>query len=122
MSLEDELRTKAQRVMNRLAKWRSVFAGWQLGTRLDTDGECIALKEHREATILLRVELNALTRLLITKGVIKEAEFYTILMEEAERLHRLYEKLFDGYEATSDGMVVDVRRAVDTHAKLHFRP
>ena len=36
---------------NRLTKWRSVFAGWQLGTRAKGDPECDAVRDHREVTI-----------------------------------------------------------------------
>lgn len=54
--------------MNKLAKWRSIFAGWQLGTRAKGDPESDAVRDHREATILLRAEVNALTACLIEGG------------------------------------------------------
>src|SRR5438067_1656730 len=38
--------------LNRLTKWRSVFCGWQLGTRSSTDPEAQAVRDHREATML----------------------------------------------------------------------
>lgn len=56
------------RILQKLCKWRSVFAGWQLGTRPDTDAECQAVRDHREVTMLMRAELSALTALLIEKG------------------------------------------------------
>jgi hypothetical protein len=61
--------------LNRLAKWRTVFAGWQLGTRAKGDPESDAVRDHREATILQRAELTALTSLLIKKQIITAAEF-----------------------------------------------
>jgi hypothetical protein len=54
----------AIQALNRVAKWRGLFAGWQLGTRPKGDPECDAVRDHREITILLRVEASALTRLL----------------------------------------------------------
>lgn len=54
--------------LNKLAKWRSVFAGWQLGTRLKEDPECQAVKDHREVTILLRAEVSALLRSFLWIG------------------------------------------------------
>jgi len=40
--------------LNVLAKWRAHFSGWQLGTRPKGDPEGDAVRDHREATILLR--------------------------------------------------------------------
>lgn len=62
--------------LNRLCKWRSILAGWQLGTRADTDPECQAVRDHREVTLLLRAEVNALTQLLVCGGVFTEEEHY----------------------------------------------
>jgi hypothetical protein len=103
--------------MNRLAKWRSVFASWQLGTRTKADPECQAVSEHREATILLRVELSTLEQLLIKKGIITSAEFEAQAIEEAGHLHRAYCLLFPGFEATEDGINIDTRRAKATMEK-----
>lgn len=63
------------RVLNRLAKWRTVFASWQLGTRLTFgDGELAAVKDHHEATLLGRVELDTLIALLRDGKVIDPQE------------------------------------------------
>mgnify|MGYP001587156880 CR=1 FL=1 len=40
--------------INRLTKWRTLFTGWQLGTRAKGDPEGDAVRDHREVTILLR--------------------------------------------------------------------
>ncbi len=58
------------RALNRLAKWRNHFAGWQLGTRMRGDAEYEAVRDHREVTILLRAEQSAMAGLLLRKGVI----------------------------------------------------
>jgi len=63
------LERKLSDALNKFAKWRTWFASWQLGTRSDHDGECSAVKDHREVTMLLRAEVNALTKVLIDKGV-----------------------------------------------------
>lgn len=90
--------------LQKLTKWRSVFAAWQLGTRADTDQECKAVKDHREVTILLRAEVSALTGLLIEKGVFTAVEFTEALANEAEQLSADYEKRFPGIEATLTGI------------------
>lgn len=100
--------------LNRLAKWRSVFAGWQLGTRPDTDAECRAVRDHREVTMLLRAEVNALTILLVEKGVFTREEHAAQLQEEARYLCAAYEKFFPGFTATDVGMNIDPQIAVNT--------
>jgi hypothetical protein len=93
--------------LNRLTKWRSVFAGWQLGTRSDTDAECRAVKDHREVTILLRCEVSTLVGLLIEKGVFTVEEFNDALGVEADRLSEDYARRFPGMRATNSGIAYD---------------
>lgn len=100
--------------INRLAKWRSVFAGWQLGTRPDHDPECQAIRDHREATLILRAEVSALVQLLITKGVFTTAEFKEQIQAECQYLCKVYEERFPGFQATDVGMSIDPGKAVKT--------
>lgn len=100
--------------MNRLAKWRSVFTSWQLGTRAKGDPESDAVRDHREVTIIMRAELNALGALLIQKGVFTAEEFTAACEAEAELLSADYAKRFPGFKATDYGMHVDVAIAQDT--------
>ena len=106
--------TDLSRILNRLCKWRTVFAGWQLGTRTDTDPEAKAVKDHREVTILLRAEVNALAGLLLKKGIFTQAEFSAQIAEEAEVLNAEYAKKFPGFTATDDGLRVDIEKAAET--------
>lgn len=99
--------------VNRAAKWRSVFAGWQLGTRSKEDPECCAVRDHREGTIIQRIELSAAVTLLVEKGIITKEEFEKQMHIEAEHLCGAYERSFPGMVAVDDGMQFDVR-AVDT--------
>ncbi len=103
--------TEPLNALNHLAKWRSVFAGWQLGTRPIGDPECDALRDHREATMILRAEVSALTSLLVAKGVITVAEWTEALVKEAEQLSADYEQLFPGMRATDLGIEMDERAA-----------
>jgi hypothetical protein len=97
--------------LNRLAKWRTIFVSWQLGTRTSTDPEAQAVRDHREVTMLLRVEVNALVQLLVAKGVITADEFARHCDVEAEHLMRAYERFFPGAVATDDGMKIDLAQA-----------
>lgn len=96
-----------------LCKWRSHFAGWQLGTRPKADPECQAVRDHREVTILLRAEVSALTDVLIRKGVITPEEFDAALEREAVALNRDYENRWPGVTARPDGLSFDLKRITE---------
>lgn len=108
--------------LNRLAKWRSVFAGWQLGTRLDTDAECRAVRDHREVTILLRAEVSALIGLLIEKDVFSTDEFSAALGREAESLSAHYSRRFRGMEATDGGIQMDIAVMQEHGTMVGWKP
>lgn len=109
-----EQKESTLQALNRLCKWRNVFAGWQLGTRLDGDAECNAVRDHREVTILLRAEASAIVGLLIRKGVFTEEEFAAAMTVEARQLNEDYERLFPGFQATEWGMEIDTKAAAET--------
>jgi hypothetical protein len=102
---------RTQRALNILAKWRAHFAGWQLGTRLKGDPESDALRDHREATILLRAELSALTMLLINREVFTQEQWLQRVQAEAEELCQRYEQRWPGARASLHGMHYDVASA-----------
>ena len=93
--------------VNRLAKWRTLFAGWQLGTRLKGDPESDAVRDHREVTILLRAEVSALAGLLIAKGVFTSSEWQEAVGDEADMLSADYERRFPGVTAHDYGLRFD---------------
>lgn len=106
--------------MNRLAKWRTVFASWQLGSRLGDDGECRAVKDHREATILLRAEVSALTSLLAKKGVFTKEQLEAAIVDEVGLRNAEYEKLFPGFTVDDDGVHMKMPLARQTMHDLGF--
>jgi hypothetical protein len=95
--------------LNRLAKWRAVLTGWQLGTRQKGDPEADAVRDHREATLLLQAEMNALCTLLIARGLFTAEEWTAQLHREAEIRCKLLEQQFPGFTAVDNGMELDVR-------------
>jgi hypothetical protein len=99
------------RSLNRLAKWRAHFAGWQLGTRPKGDPESDAVRDHREQTIILRAETTAIVGLLVKKGLITVDEFNAQLAEEADYLEHAYQRRWPGAKASDDGMVYNPHEA-----------
>lgn len=97
--------------LNKLAKWRTVFAGWQLGTRSDTDPEAAAVRDAIDRQLVLRVETTALVRLLIEKRVFKLDEFERTVADEALELDKILEAKFPGFQTTLEGLKIDPRAA-----------
>jgi hypothetical protein len=100
---------RTSRALNIVAKWRVLFTGWQLGTRPKGDPEGDAVRDQRELTILLRVEVTALTGLLLAKGVFTHDELLAALEREADQLTQDYEHRFPGVVASEDGLTIDKR-------------
>ena len=100
--------------LQRLAKWRGVLAGWQLGTRPKGDPEADAVRDHRELSLILRAELNALVVKLIEKGVFTQEEFVAQVEAEADHLSTGMSKAFPGFKATDWGIEIDPKVAAET--------
>lgn len=108
--------------LNVLAKWRLVLAGWQLGTRAKGDPESDAVRDAAEARLILRVEVTAITRLLIEKGVFTAEEFTAAVQDEARLLNEAYARKFPGFRATPNGITLDLPEAAQTMAYMRFKP
>lgn len=104
--------------VNRLAQWRTILTGWQLGTRSSEDPEAQAVRDHREAALLQRAEITALTALLHKKGLITVEEFELHLANEAEHLMKALERKFPGAKAVDDGMSIDTAQAFPWMSKF----
>jgi hypothetical protein len=100
-------KTDVIRALNRLAKWRSLLAGWQLGTKPDTDPETQAVRDLQEARLLMRAEVTALTGLLLQKGVFTEDEFTEQVGVEAVELDQAFSRRFPGVESSDHGLKLD---------------
>jgi hypothetical protein len=100
----------ALEALNRVCKWRVLLTGWQLGTRAKGDPEGDAVRDHREVTILLRVETSALIGLLLRKGVITQEEWESSLAMEADMLSDAFAAKFPGVTARPDGLSMDMER------------
>jgi len=105
---EDERAKRTDRALDRLAKWRTILAGWQLGTRAKGDPESDAVRDHREATLLLRAEVSALTELLVRSGVVSLSDYLDELTVQADQLNNRLGERFPGVTVTDDGIVVEV--------------
>lgn len=102
--------------LEKLTKWRSVFTGWQLGTRKDSDPESQAVRDHREVTMIMRAELSALVGLLAEKGHFTVEEYQARLDFEAEYLDKIYEKKFPGFVTTETGVTMTMPDVLKTTA------
>lgn len=106
--------------VNRLAKWRTIFCGWQLGTRSIKDPEAQAVRNTAEMLLIQRAELNAVIALLVKKNKITPEELTLQVAHEANHLSASLENKFPGCKATDEGMSIDVQVA-NTYMK-DWRP
>lgn len=106
----------------RLGKWRTVFLGWMLGTVPQGTPGLMAHKDRIDAQLMHRVEINALTALLIKKGIFTTEEFMLQVVEECGHKHEELEQLFPGYKATDAGIAIDVAQAQETNKRMGFPP
>jgi hypothetical protein len=111
MAIPTHLEDQVRAALERLCKWRTIFAGWQLGTRSLDDPEAQAVRDHREVTMLLRCEVNALTKCLLDVGIVGRDQFQRALLSEAAQLSEDYERKFPGAKATDVGIQLDARAA-----------
>lgn len=105
---------EAGKALNRLAKWRNVFTGWQLGSRSKSDPEAAAVSDAREAILMLRVEVSALVQLLTEKRIFTSEEWAIQLLDEVNAYEAMLRERFPGFEATDYGMAIDVTKAAET--------
>lgn len=122
MSASQDLARRCFETLNRLCKWRQFYSGWQLGTRQKGDAESDAVRDHREATLIMRVELRALTAILIRKNILTEDEWNLQLIKECELYDKHLESRYPGFKATDDGLAMDVQLAGETMQRMNFRP
>lgn len=122
MSTLEERRAIMTAALNKVCKWRQTLAGWQLGMRSTEDPESNAVRDTRELLIVLRVELNALTGLLMKSGAITEADWCDAVAEEAAHYDAGFERRFPGFSTSQGGVDVDVRVAAETMKRYRFKP
>lgn len=114
------IREAYERATQRLCKWRAVFIGWMLGTVPDGTPGLKAHKDRVDAQIMARVEMNAITALLIRKGIFTVEEFMAQIVEECDHKEREYEATFPGYKATDIGISIEPAKAAETNKRLGF--
>lgn len=117
IDMSTDLKLRYQRAMERFTKWRRVFAAWQTGNLSDNGPEAAAIRDHREVTMVLRAEVNALAGLLIKKGVFTSEEFTEQIIEEAGHLTKAYEGLFPGFKVDNLGLNITVPECLETIKK-----
>jgi hypothetical protein len=112
--MPEALSNRYEKALNRLAKWRQTFAGWQLGTRPIGDPECDAVRDQAEKLLIMRAEVSALTTLCVERGLFTIEDFQQANIVECEYLQKALEKHFPGFKATDIGMEMDVAKAAET--------
>lgn len=117
-----DLSAQLRRATEKLCKWRGLYAGWWFGTRPNSDPQAQAARDNFDRTILLRCEMNAVTALLLSKGVFSVDQFQHQLLVEVEAMDRMLETSWPGFHTSDTGLEMDLLRAAETMKKWGFRP
>lgn len=95
--------------LQRLRRWPVLLASWQAGrSRRVIDPEFDAIRDHRERTLMLRAEVNALVTVLTDRGVLTEAGWAETVEAEARHLCDGLERAYPGVHSTADGLHFDM--------------
>jgi hypothetical protein len=109
--------------LNLLCKWRTVLAGWHGGTASLSQPGVSALRDEADHRLVMRAEVNALTGLLVAKGVFTIDEFQDAITKEAITAEVDLQRRFPGFKATTIGIdIYDIDLANRTMAKNNFPP
>jgi hypothetical protein len=117
MVTEDFSRRRFMAALNKLTKWRVILTGWQVGTRAKGDAESDAIRDHREATLILRAEVSAIVRALTEPDfngkpkVLSMPAYMDLAAEEAVALDLTFETRFPGAKSTPTGIDLDLAKA-----------
>lgn len=111
---------RSNAALNRLCKWRMFFAGWMFGTQPESHGPTRAVRDLTDARLVLRVEVSALTALLIRKGVFTADEMNNQVAVEADHLAGALERRYPGFAATDAGLSMRMPQAGQTMQREGF--
>lgn len=102
------------KALNRVCKWRRVLTGKMVGSGAEDDPLIVGMNDLQEARLIMRVELRAVTDLLIKKGVFTEAQLADAVEREANTLSTELSVRFPGFTAHDDGMHMEMPAAMET--------
>jgi hypothetical protein len=106
--------------MEKLGKWRGLYAGWWFGTRRLDEAQARAARDNFDRTIMLRCEVNAFTALCLQKGLWSVGEWQQQLLEEIERMDAALEEKWPGFRTDSTGLIMTPAIAHDTMKREGF--
>lgn len=96
---------RAHIALDRVCKWRTILAGRVWGTQPKTP-QAKGRTDIFERLIIMRVELNALTELLLEQGLIIEERYLQAIERAAIELDNAYAEHFPGIKSSASGMVI----------------
>lgn len=115
MSRLEALQKELSAAMQKLCKWRMLFCGKWMGTASRTNTQAQCIRDVFSQLVLVRAEVNAITKILVDKKVVSHEEFCQVTIKEVELLDESYKQEFPGFESTSYGVQsTDIKLAAKT--------
>lgn len=108
------------KLMKRVVQWKEVLATWQLGTRDANNGTCQALQDLHESLLRKQVKLDAVTEILVRRGILSPEALLEKQIELAVRLDQSMETKFPGVKTTDVGLDIDPEVYQETKDRLNF--
>jgi hypothetical protein len=109
--------------LNKLCKWRMIYAGWHNGTQSISEPGSQAMRDLHEKLLIMRAEISALATLMLENGVFTAEEFRATVEKEAELLDAQLSDFFAGFETLPNGIrILDTEVAAETQRRLGFPP
>lgn len=111
-----------ERAMRRARQVGRLTVGRIFGTTPNTDGRYLAIMDLEERAIFCRAEVNAITAILMKKGLFTKDEFDEQLVDELNYLAKLYADKFPEVEFTEIGITVKDVKAFQARSKRERWP
>ena len=125
--VQDDLRAKSSilyRLLSKLRQYARFSVGRITGTTTAESGAYKQLLTAEEARLFHRVDINALTGLLIKKGVFTEEEWTDALIEEAKLKDKELAEEWPDITVASDGRsyTINLAKFQERCAREHWPP
>jgi hypothetical protein len=114
------LRNYYTKLMDRVVHWKVVLTNWQLGTRDANNGTLMAIQDLHDTLLRKQVKLDALTEILINRGLVSPEALLEKQIEVAVRLDQSMESKFPGVKTTDAGLDIEAEAYQETKDRLGF--
>jgi hypothetical protein len=101
---KDQIIEAYQRALNRLNHWGMLLTGRIAGTLRADDPRSKGYRDLFQKFLIQRAEVNAITAILLEKGITTREDLTKRITDEATHLDQLHEQQYPGVRSTDSGL------------------